>query len=91
MDGAGWLAGWLAYPRPHTPDITAEFENVSIIKLPLYSPELNAIEQAWSWMRQHCLANRVFKIYEDIVSSVCEAENTFTERAKRVTQTRPSK
>ncbi|MBO1519015.1 IS630 family transposase, partial [Oceanisphaera pacifica] len=76
MDGAGW----------HTDDIAAEFENVSIIKLPPYSPELNAIEQVWSWMRQHCLANRVFKNYEDIMSSVCEAWNTFIESAERVTQ-----
>ncbi|GEA49904.1 hypothetical protein VIN01S_07080 [Vibrio inusitatus NBRC 102082] len=34
MDGAGW----------HTEDIANEFENVSIIKLPPYSPELNPIE-----------------------------------------------
>ncbi|WP_413641397.1 hypothetical protein [Oceanisphaera sp. IT1-181] len=34
MDSVGW----------HTHDIAAEFENVSIIKLPPYSPELNAIE-----------------------------------------------
>ncbi|MBO1520344.1 transposase, partial [Oceanisphaera pacifica] len=69
-----------------TDDIAAEFENVSIIKLPPYSPELNAIEQVWSWMRQHCLANRVLKNYEDIMSSVCEAWNTFIESAERVTQ-----
>ncbi|ENL6717021.1 transposase, partial [Vibrio vulnificus] len=31
--------------------------NVSIIKLPPYSPELNPIEQVWSWLRQHSLAN----------------------------------
>ncbi|WP_204797086.1 transposase, partial [Oceanisphaera litoralis] len=29
----------------HTDDIAAEFDNVSIIKLPPYSPELNSIEQ----------------------------------------------
>ena len=76
MDGAGW----------HTDDIAAEFENVSIIKLPPYSPELNSIEQVWSWMRQHFLANRVFTDNEDIVDSVCEAWNIFTESAERVTR-----
>jgi transposase len=76
MDGAGW----------HTDDIAAELDNVSIIKLPPYSPELNSIEQVWSWMRQHCLANRVFTNYEDIVDSVCKAWNTFTESAERVTK-----
>ncbi|RPB30066.1 transposase, partial [Vibrio vulnificus] len=24
-----------------------------MIKLPPYSPELNPIEQVWSWLRQH--------------------------------------
>ena len=34
MDGAGW----------HSDDIDAGFKNISIIKLPPYSPELNPIE-----------------------------------------------
>ncbi|EID4421429.1 IS630 family transposase, partial [Vibrio vulnificus] len=34
MDGAGW----------HTNDIAEPFDNVSIIKLPPYSPELSPIE-----------------------------------------------
>ncbi len=38
MDRAGW----------HTDDIAEQFNNVSIIKLPPYSPELNPIEQVWS-------------------------------------------
>jgi transposase len=37
MDGAGW----------HTEHVVDEFDNVSIIKLPAYSPELNPIEQVW--------------------------------------------
>ena len=76
MDGADW----------HTDDIATEFDNVSIIKLPPYSPEFNSIEQVWSWIRQHCLANWVFTHYEDIVESVCAAWNIFTESAERVTQ-----
>ncbi|MGS0677480.1 transposase [Shewanella sp. 125m-1] len=39
-DGAGW----------HTNDIADEFTNHSIIKLPPYLPELNPIEQVWSWL-----------------------------------------
>ncbi|EOK5741724.1 transposase, partial [Vibrio vulnificus] len=31
-----------------------------MIKLPPYSPELNPIEQVWSWLRQHYLANPSF-------------------------------
>ncbi len=51
MDGAGW----------HTDDIADDFHNLSILKLPPYSPELNPIEQVWSWLRQHHLANRCFE------------------------------
>ncbi|HCH3754946.1 TPA: transposase [Vibrio parahaemolyticus] len=38
MDGSGW----------HTEEIANDFKNVSVIKLPPYSPELNPIEQVWS-------------------------------------------
>ncbi|NVP02634.1 IS630 family transposase [Photobacterium damselae subsp. damselae] len=69
MDGAGW----------HTEDIADDFQNISIIKLPPYSPELNPIEQVWSWLRQHYLANQSFSDYEDIVSKVCSAWNSFLE------------
>ncbi|EGR1514005.1 IS630 family transposase [Vibrio vulnificus] len=61
MDGEGW----------HTNDIAEPFDNVSIIKLPPYSPELNPIEQVWSGLRQHYLANTSFADYESIVSKVC--------------------
>ncbi|KYN90886.1 transposase [Vibrio cidicii] len=63
MIGAGW----------HTNDIAEPFSHVSIIKLPPYSPELNPLEQVWSWLRQHCLANESFTDDEDIVEKVCKA------------------
>jgi hypothetical protein len=63
MDGASW----------HTDDIAKDIDNLSIIKLPPYSLELNPVEQVWSWLRQHYLANQSFKDYEDIVSKVCAA------------------
>ncbi|PMG57136.1 transposase [Vibrio splendidus] len=76
MDGAGW----------HTDDIAHKFDNVSIIKLSPYSTELNPIEQVWSWLRQHYLANQSFEDYEDIVSKVCVAWNRFLEVPKRVSK-----
>ncbi|EJB0384552.1 transposase [Vibrio parahaemolyticus] len=63
MDGAGW----------HTEEIANDFKNVSVIKLPPYSPELNSIEQVWRWLRQHDLANQYFIDYDDIISKVCDA------------------
>jgi transposase len=74
MDGASW----------HAEDVASDFDNVSIIKLPPYSPELNAIEQVWSWMRQHHLANQAFKNYEEIVDKVCHAWNCFLDNSQRV-------
>lgn len=74
MDGAGW----------HTMDTANEFKNITLIKLPAYSPELNPIEQVWSWLRQHCLSNRVFNSYDDIVEQVSKAWNQFIEVPERV-------
>ena len=74
MDGAGW----------HTNDIADEFSNLSIFKLPLYSPELNPIEQVWQWLRQNELANRCFDGYEDIVDACCGAWNSFIADIERV-------
>ena len=62
----------------------AEFNNLSIIKLPPYSPQLNPIEKVWSWLRQHHLANRCFSGYNDIVDSITDAWNAFCASSKRV-------
>uniref|UniRef100_UPI0034502517 transposase n=1 Tax=uncultured Pseudoalteromonas sp. TaxID=114053 RepID=UPI0034502517 len=74
IDGAGW----------HTFDTAAEFKNLTLIKLPPYSPELNPIEQVWSWIRQHCLSNRVFSGYDEIVDEVSKAWNHFISVPDRV-------
>ncbi|ELU8564687.1 TPA: transposase [Vibrio parahaemolyticus] len=62
-------------------DKANDFKNVSIIKLPPYSPELNSIEQVWSW-----LGNQSFTDYDDIISKVCDAWNRFLDSSKRVTK-----
>lgn len=74
IDGAGW----------HTYDTASEFRNLTLIKLPPYSPELNPIEQVWSWIRQHCLSNRVFSGYDEIVDEVSKAWNHFISMPDRV-------
>ena len=53
IDDAAWHQTYLA----------DKFTNLTIIKLPPYSSELNPIEQVWSWLRQHHLANRCFQGY----------------------------
>jgi len=74
VDGAAW----------HQCHLTDKFENLSIIKLPPYSPELNPIEQVWQWLRQNELANRCFKGYDDIVDECSRAWNSFISDASRV-------
>lgn len=74
MDGAGW----------HTDDIVQDIDSLSIIKLPPYSPELNPVEQVWSWLRQHHLTNRCFSGYDDIVEACTSAWNDFISDAQRV-------
>jgi hypothetical protein len=72
--GATWHQHYLA----------EEFTNLSIIKLPPYSPELNSIEQVWQWLRQNELANRYFEGYEDIVEQCSRAWNSFIRYSKRI-------
>jgi transposase len=57
MDRASW----------HSDKLVSKFDNLSIMHLSPYSPELNPMEQVWSWLRQNDLANFTFKDYEDIV------------------------
>lgn len=60
VDRAGWhRAKGLKIPQ-----------NISLLYLPPYSPELNPIEQIWAYLRQHYFANRAFNGYADILN-VC--------------------
>lgn len=70
----------------HQENLAAQFNNLSIVKLPSYSPELNPIEQVWSWLRQHDLANRCFENYKEIEIKVGEAWNHCIASTDRVLQ-----
>jgi transposase len=63
VDGAGWHQKYL------------NLENVTQLKLPPYSPELNPVEQIWQWLKQKWLSNRVYDSYEHIVDASCDAWN----------------
>ena len=65
LDGAGWHgAAALAIP-----------DNVSLLPLPSYSPELNPVENVWEYLRQNQLSLRVWAGYEAIVETCCQAWN----------------
>ncbi len=72
MDGAAW----------HQPDLNQD--NVTILKLPPYSPELNPIEQVWQYIKQHWISNRCFKIFDEIVNVACSAWVRMSEQVEKL-------
>lgn len=67
MDKAGWhLANDLDIPQ-----------NITIVKLPPYSPELNPMEQVFQQLRKLKLSNACYRDYEDIDIACTEAWNDF--------------
>ena len=67
-DGAGY----------HTAHAVKVPDNITIVKLPPYTPELNSAENIWQWIRQNKLSNRVYETYNDLVDAACDAWNDFT-------------
>ncbi len=65
FDGAGWRKS----PKLIIPD------NVVLLKLPPYDPELNPTENTWQYLRANTLANSICETYEDIVDACCRAWN----------------
>ena len=41
-----------------------------LIGNPAYSPELNAIERLWGYLKSHYLSNRVYTGYDDLLSGL---------------------
>lgn len=76
IDGAGWHqpGGRLMVP-----------DNISLLHLPPYSPELNPVENVWAYLRGNKLSNRVFDTYEDIVDACCDAWNWLIAQPERIT------
>ncbi|SFL15686.1 transposase, partial [Falsiroseomonas stagni] len=76
LDGAGWhqTGGKLQVP-----------ENISLLPLPPYSPELNPVENVWQFLRQNQLSNRVYETYDAIVDACCDAWNALINDPSRIT------
>ncbi len=75
VDGAGWHK---PSGRLNTP------ENVSLLFLPPYSPELNPVENIWQFLRQNFLSNRVYTTYEAIADACCDAWNKLIAVPERI-------
>lgn len=74
-DGAGWHQ---TGPRLVVP------ENLTVLRLPPYSPELNPIENVWQYLRANQLSRRIWQSYDDIVQACCDAWNCLIADTVRV-------
>ena len=64
-------AGWHQSGKLDIPD------NISLLPLPAYSPELNPMENVWEYLRKNKLAITTWDTFEEIVDACCEAWNFF--------------
>ena len=48
-------------------------ENLSLIALPPYSPELNPMENGWHYQRSHHWANTAYQGYTDLEQRACHS------------------
>ena len=64
VDGAGW----------HGPSETLIVpDNITLLKIPPYTPELNPVENIWEYLRGNYLSNLVWETYEEILQACCDA------------------
>jgi hypothetical protein len=75
LDGAGWHTS----PKLQVP------ENISLLPLPRYAPELNPVENLWEFLRANFLSHRVWNSYRAIVDACCDAWNALMRTPQRVT------
>jgi transposase len=75
-DGAGWHQRG---KRLKVPD------NIRLLSLPPYSPELNPVEKVWDHLRQNKLRAQVWDTYDDILDACVNAWNWLIDDTARVT------
>ena len=59
-DGAGWHQRGMRLVVPN---------NITLLSLPPYSPELNPMENVWDYLRQNKLCTLVWNTYEEILDA----------------------
>ncbi len=74
IDNAGWhVANELSVPS-----------NITLVHLPPYSPELNAIEKVWQYLRDRYLSGRLFSGTRAIIDACCDAWNKLIDESGRI-------
>lgn len=73
-DQAGWhVANDLAVP-----------DNITLLPLPAYSPELNPVERLWLYLKERFLSHRLLDDYDAIVDAACAAWNRLVAETGRI-------
>jgi hypothetical protein len=75
LDGAGWHSS----PQLVVP------ENIVLLALPPYAPELNSVENVWAYLRDNYLSNCVWQSFEAIVDACCKAWNALIAKSDVIT------
>ena len=74
LDGAGWhISRDLKLP-----------DNITLVVLPPYSPELNPVERVWLYLRERFLSLRLLPSTDAIIDACCEAWNRLTAEPGRL-------
>ncbi len=50
-------------------------DNITLLHLPPYSPELNGIERLWAYLKSHYLSNRLFADQDSLWDACVQAWN----------------
>ena len=75
LDQAGWHgSGALVVP-----------DNITLVPLPPYSPELNPVERVWLYLKERFLSHRLLGDYQDIADAACRAWNRLVAETGRIT------
>jgi len=75
LDQAGWHgSGLLVVP-----------ENITLIALPAYSPELNPVERIWLYLKERFLSHRLLADYDAVADAACRAWNRLVAEVGRIT------
>jgi len=69
IDGAGW----------HRSNKLVVPENIVLLRLPPYAPELNPVENIWAYLRGNAFSHQVWDTYEAILDACCDAWNALME------------
>lgn len=74
LDQAGW----------HEANDLRAPDNITLIPLPAYSPELNPVERLWLYLKERFLSHRLLDDYAAIVDAACAAWNRVVAEVGRI-------